>query len=193
MGRFLSVMIILSLAPALLYPEQEGGSSPSILTHSPFLPPGFQPPGGNGPGNDPGQPVQSGQYEFRGVYQLGGLYYFHLYNTRDRKGTWVSENNSDGDSPKVVSFDRKEDTLLVDVGGKQVNLAMIETSDRTISMPSGTNPAPRISAAKEASIASPSPTAVRRRVIRPTTRSPGTPTVQPRNVIPENQPEKLEP
>ena len=61
---------------------------------------------------------------------MDGVYYFNLYNTRDKKGSWVTENDSGSDLPRIISYDLQQDRLVVDVAGEQVNLNLVDTSDR---------------------------------------------------------------
>ncbi|NDV62500.1 hypothetical protein G0Q06_08565 [Puniceicoccales bacterium CK1056] len=138
----------------------------SLVSNSPFLPPGFQPPGT--PGQPATPPATSNQYEFRGVYQLSGTYYYNLYDVRERKGSWVTKQDANEKDMRILSFDRESNELAIDVAGKTLSLALVETSDRTL--PVQTAQATAQPAAKAAT----TPTTkqpVRRRVIRPTSRA----------------------
>jgi len=110
--------------------EEAAPTVPSLIENSPFLPPGFQPPGS--PRKAADAPASSSTYEFRGIYQLGGLYYYHLYNKREQKGNWFTESEAREAGVEIVDFDPTADELVVRVAGKQSNLALVETSDRTL-------------------------------------------------------------
>lgn len=140
-------------------------STLSLVANSPFLPPGFQPPGT--PGKPAAPAATSNQYEFRGVYQLGETYYYNIYNVRERKGSWITRQDAGEMDIDVLSFDRETNELAIDVAGETVSLALAETSDRTL--PVNTAPATTQPATTEAKPAVRQP--VRRRVIRPTTRA----------------------
>ena len=153
--------LILSISPAA-----GAESTVSLVSNSPFLPPGFQPPGN--PGKPATPAATTSQYEFRGVYQLSGTYYYNLYNVRESKGSWISDQEADDLELRILSFDRETNELAVDLAGKTVNLALIETSDRTL--PVQTAPAAvQPTTTTQTKPATKQPT--RRRVIRPTTRS----------------------
>ena len=167
--------LLLLALPALMLAgsgmSEEEQDAPTLVTKSPFLPPDFNPPGGAA--GDPAMPASASQYEFRGVYQMGGRYYFNLYNTRDKSGTWVAEGESGSDAPRIVRFDRDEDVLVVEVSGERVNLELVDTSDRPMPVATAARPTP---ATLPATTSQQSPTPVRRRVIRPSTRTtPATP------------------
>jgi len=172
---------MLSALPAIALSEESGSGAPSILTHSPFLPPGFQPPGGAGTTTD--APASPSQFEFHGVYQLGGTYYFNLFNSREKKGSWISRESSTTDWPHIVRYDEEEDVLVVEISGERVSLSLVETSDRPMVV-AGANPAqPRTPAVTTQ--ASQQQATPRRRVIRPTVRpaepnpAERRPTIQP--------------
>jgi hypothetical protein len=173
--RFLVMSLLVTGLTGLAYGDRES-AAPSIITKSPFLPPDFNPPGGAGAAGATA-PASASQYEFRGVYQMEGVYYFNLFNTRDRKGTWITDQSGAGDGPRIIRYDLQEDTLIVDVGGERVSLSMVETSNKPMPVantrPTTPRPTPRATTA--ASNAKPAnQPAVRRRVIRPTTRPTAT-------------------
>lgn len=172
MRSLLTVVIMLSTLPATVPAEESGSGAPSILTHSPFLPPGFQPPGGAGTTTD--APASPSQYEFHGVYQLGGTYYFNLFNSRERKGSWISKDNSPTDWPRIVRYDEEEDVLVVEVSGERVSLSLMETSDRPMPVAGARSTQPAAAPPSSAQ-ASPQQATPRRRVIRPTVRPPSPP------------------
>ena len=164
---------MLTATASTAFPET-GGTVPSILRNSPFLPPGFQPPGGSQVSTE--IPVSSSQFEFHGVYQLGGQYYFNLYNKRENRGNWMSRNEEINGFPRIVRYNPDEDLLTVEVAGEQVALQMIETTDKP--MPLAAGAAPQRVTPPAASQGAPRPTPPRRRVIRPTSRTDSTSTAR---------------
>lgn len=167
---YLLIGLLFSMAPAM----GEEAVAPSIVEKSPFLPPGFQPPGGAA--SPTAAPAQASQFEFRGVYQLEGQYFFNLYNTRDRKGSWVSKLQSGEETPKIIEFDLDNDVLVVDSSGQRLSLNLVETSNNpmplSVNRPT-TAPKPTTLPAQPATTTAQRTTPARRRVIRPSTR-PGT-------------------
>jgi hypothetical protein len=175
-ARTVSIMPLLLALTA--FSVECGGAGPSIVEKSPFLPPNFQPPGGSG-STAAAQAASSGEYEFRGVYMLQGEYHFNLYNKREQKGTWVSEDEIKEDAPKVVRYSREDDEIIIDLGGRQLTLGMVSTSDKVLPVQTAKAPVVRQPSTSPGSTSSRTPqTPVRRRVIRPTTRTTSTPTIQ---------------
>lgn len=187
MGTKLTVTIML-LLPALALTQAQASSS-SIVTKSPFLPPGFTPPGGRG--STAAAPASSGQFQFKGVYQLRGEYYFNLYNVREKKGSWLRKGENRDGQPRVINYQREADVLVVEAGGKQLSLDLIETSDRPIPLP---NPAPtarKVTPVKKPQTNTPgTSTTTRRRVIRPSTRTTRQATPTRRTTLPASTPNK---
>ncbi|MFO7725876.1 MAG: hypothetical protein R6V45_10040, partial [Oceanipulchritudo sp.] len=107
-------------------------------------------------------------YEFRGVYQLDGMYFFNLYNTRERKGSWVGSGKSGGGPFEIIDFNEEENALVVAVDGQTLNLALVETSNKP--MPVRAAPAASNAGKKETALRENSRPA-RRRVIRPSSRN----------------------
>jgi hypothetical protein len=192
--RFLVISLLAAGLPGIAMGDGESGP-PTIVTKSPFLPPDFNPPGGAGAAGA-AAPASASQYEFRGVYQMEGTYYFNLYNTRDRKGTWVTENAAGTDAPRIIRYDRQEDVLEVDVAGERVSLNMVETSNKPLPMantrPARPKPAQATTAANASQKQPSRPTTVRRRVIRPTTRNQSTSSAR-RPTVPANPSQKQNP
>ena len=182
------VTMIIMLLPLLALPVA-GSEHSSIVAKSPFLPPGFTPPGGGG--SAAGAPATSGQFQFKGVYQLRGEYFFNLYNVQEKKGSWLRRGENKDGQPRIINYQQEEDVLVVESGGKQLSLEMIQTSDRPIPLP---NPAPtarKVTPVKKPQTStSDTSTTTRRRVIRPSTRvtRPTTPTR--RTTLPANTPNK---
>lgn len=187
MGTKLTVTIML-LLPALALTQASANSS-SIVAKSPFLPPGFTPPGGRGA--TAAAPASSGQLQFKGVYQLRGEYYFNLYDVREKKGSWLRKGEQKEGQPRIINYQRDSDVLVVESGGKQLSLDMIQTSDKPIPLP---NPAPtarKITPVKKTpTTTSRTSTNTRRRVIRPSTRVTRPATTTRRTTLPATTPKK---
>ncbi len=146
---------------------------PSLLTNSPFLPPGFQPPGSAAPAPPPA--AARTQYEFRGVYQLDDVYHFHLFDTRERRGFWVTETSPREGALEVLEFNPERNEVTIVVAGEQMSLALVKTSDQPLPIPTPPSapavrpetpaPQPAIRPTTPSTPVAPQP--VRRRVIRP--------------------------
>ena len=146
--------------------DAASAEGPSILLKSPFLPPDFQPPGT--PGQAAGEQRQSGQYQFRGVYELGGVFHYNLYDAREKKGYWITQANAKQKGFDIVEFKPEENSLVLRVNGETQSLAMVETSNTPM----------QIQGSKPATLAKPgtaevrrTPQTARRRVIRPANRA----------------------
>lgn len=177
---FTILPLLFILAAGAAAQEEEAGTL-TLIAKSPFLPPDFQPPGtvaAKAP------PDQLASYEFRGVYQLGEVYYFNLYNVREKKGSWIASTARPGgdESPRIVRFNPEEDELQVEIEGKALSLSLIQPSDKP--MPVQTAPRATQTGPQAAVPTSGQPPA-RRRVIRPSSRTPNSEAVRRRIV---NQP-----
>jgi len=184
MSRLIASRVQLTLLTAVFAAAGLPAGLPSLVTNSPFLPPGFQPPGSAAPAPPPA--AGRTQYEFRGVYQLEDMYHFHLYDTRERKGFWLTEEAPREGVLEVLEFDPESNEVVVTVAGEQISLALVRTSDqpmpiqtptpvaRPVVRPPMPQPAvrPATPAVRPATPAAPTtpaaPQPVRRRVIRPT-------------------------
>lgn len=174
------VSILPLLLAAAAFSIECGADGPSIIDKSPFLPPNFQPPGSGGSAAA-AQAATSGEYEFRGVYMLQGQYHFNLYNKREQKGTWVSEGEIKEDAPRIVRYSREDDEVVIDLGGRQLTLGMVSTSDKVLPVQTARAPTTVRTPSSSVTTSRTSQAPVRRRVIRPTTRtstSTSRPTIQ---------------
>lgn len=165
-----TVSILPLLAALASFSIECGAAGPSIVENSPFLPPNFQPPGG-GSSSTTAQAAASGEYEFRGVYMLQGQYHFNLYNKREQKGTWVAEDEIKEDAPRVVRYSQDDDEVIIDLGGRQLTLGMVSTSDKVLPVETAKAPVVRQPTSSTSSTNRTTQAPVRRRVIRPTTRT----------------------
>ena len=112
--------------------------------NSPFLPPGY--------GVQPTTPVKppptssgplSRELEFRGLIQLSGTYQFSLFNKKENKGYWISENESQ-EGLRVVSFDTDAMTVTVTMDGRTERLSLVSASDTPLPVQSSGPSAPQV-------------------------------------------------
>lgn len=163
----------MALMAGLLLPTLHGGApAPTLLSDSPFLPPGFEPPGQ--PGQAAPEPEQPGAYEFRGVYELGGTYHYHVFNSREKQGQWLTEETAESKGFRIVGFDPESDSLALEVAGKRLDLQLVQTSNDPLPLKLA-RPATGQQAVEENT-----PTRLpRRRVVRPVRRRSTDSTQQP--------------
>lgn len=164
MPRFPTVLAgLLILIPMTSGQDSESGP-PTLITNSPFLPPGFQPPSRPGNVAEPPPSAEVTKYEFRGVYQLEDVYYFNIYNPAEKKGQWLTEESMQEVSMELLEFNPDNDKIVLRVSGETTSLSLIETSDKSMPVHGARTvaTAPQGAAAKKAN-----ETKVRRRVVRP--------------------------
>lgn len=173
---------------ALLAATSAGNGSPeapTLVTDSPFLPPGFEPPGQ--PGWAPERPEAPGEYEFRGVYQLNNQFYFHLYNVREQSGQWITSESGPDANLQILGFNPESNRLSIRADSRTLDLALVSTSNQPLPIRTAsakTEPAAREPASRSATrpnVRRPT----RRRVIRPRSRIPETfpPATERRRVV----------
>lgn len=168
------------LLTPLAFGQESAPGAPTLVTKSPFLPPGFQPPGQPGQAAEP--PPKQAAYEFRGVYQLGGTYYFNLYNKSEKKGSWIAGLDGGNETLDIVDFDPEGNELVIHVAGEELNLNLIETSDKPMPL-ANARAASKSSRTVKQATASKRRNAVRRRVIRPSSRNRNTPSTPGRRRV----------
>jgi len=170
MTRLFPVALLITLLPFASGEEEASGDTPSILEKSPFLPPDFQPPGR--PGQATPEKKGSGQLEFRGVYELGGIYHYNLYDAKEKKGYWVTEATAADKGFDIVEFDPEKYSLVLMVDGEPTDLSLVETSNQPMQIQGMKSTSPAVK--RGTPTTQPSQRA-RRRVIRPTSRPPAPP------------------
>jgi len=102
----------------------------SLVSESPFIPGDFRPPGTSNPEPERAQPNRAArQFEFRGMYELGGKSFFLVSqrNNRDR-GNWI-RLGEEKDGLLVEEFNPSENKILVELDGQNLWLEMDETAN----------------------------------------------------------------
>ncbi len=107
---------------AVLLPASDGQAEGlSLLSRSPFIHPGWSPPGPSAP---PVTPARTGaEYEFRGVYQLGDGYRFLVRDKRSGVGKWV-EIGKPSEEYEVRGYDPATLTLTLFANGEETALTL---------------------------------------------------------------------
>jgi len=111
----------------------------SLMERSPFIPENFQSSGRSSSAPDQKRSeVFSNLFELRGFYQLGGEYYFNIYNKGSRERRWVALND-ELEEYEIGSFSPEEETLNIVLNGETVALALVSPTHSP--MPVQTAPA----------------------------------------------------
>ncbi len=114
-----------------------------------------------------GTPTSPSLYQFKGVYQLGGKYFFHIYDERSQQGSWMSRDSITEGYPRIIQFQESDDVLVVEMNGEQFQLNMMRGSNKPIPL-SNSRPSMRsVQMPGQSGPATSSQSVIRRRVIRP--------------------------
>lgn len=173
------LFLLLGSAAGTLSSVRAGGYS--LVENSPFIPPDFNPPSAPVAVRPTAQ--QASQYTYRGVYQLGQTLFFNIFNASDNKAQWIRGDATDNSEIRILDYDLAGDEIEVEISGQTLSLSLAKPSDQPIPIQTQAVQRPTASGAPVAAPASPASTTateerpVRRRVIRPTTRS--TPAITP--------------
>jgi hypothetical protein len=128
-----SLLVTLHSVPAQEEPELEPEpTGTSIIDRSPFIPAGWTPPRSNRKAAT--RVAQSGNYEFRGVYQLGGKYRFLVSEPKSRDGSWVELDTAYEDY-EVKGYDADSMTLTLNIGGRSQELVLADLEANPTPMP----------------------------------------------------------
>ena len=151
------------------------GAGANLVDNSPFIPDNFKarqkakkPP--------PKKPANTAlEFEFRGVYSLGGEYQFSIYNKKEQKGEWVSLGET-GSSFQVTGYDEASHSIQLNIDGKTEEIALRTPDNKPIpvqTMATGTaKTRQELAAANRAARAKKKKPVVRRRVIVPNRKAP---------------------
>ena len=103
-------------------------SAESLESSNPFLPPGY------GEKKEVPKPVVqsngpiSREIEFRGLVKMKGQYQFSLFNKRDQKSYWLTENEAAAPGISVRNYDSDSKSLTVSVSGRTERLTLVTAS-----------------------------------------------------------------
>jgi hypothetical protein len=100
-----------------------------LETNSPFLPPGYNtkkpaPPKPTPKSNGP----LTRELEFRGVVQMNGVYEFSLFNKKENRGYWITENGSEN-GLSVRNFNLDAMSITVTLNGRTEQLTLMTATD----------------------------------------------------------------
>lgn len=120
----LVVLAYLTLGTSLSTAESK------LESNSPFLPPGY-----SNKKPEPPKPVTqvngplSREIEFRGIVQMNGIYEFSLFNKKENRGYWVTENETAPHGIKVSDFDLDDMRITVTMNGRAEQLTLMTATD----------------------------------------------------------------
>lgn len=105
-------------------------SANELVEKSPFLPPDHnaKPAEPEKPEVQPQGPI-SRELEFRGIVKMDGKYQFSIYNKKDQKGYWLTENEAAKSGLVVRDFDADSSSVIVNMNGRSERLTLADTSD----------------------------------------------------------------
>lgn len=136
-----SVRIYTALIGLCLMSQGSLWSKTTLEDNSPFLPPGYgveeakpppPPPQVNGP--------VAQQLEFRGLMKMQGHYSFSLFDKRNQKGYWLSENEAQ-DGIRVSNYDSNAMTVVVSLNGRTERLTLMSATDAPLPVTQSVNKA----------------------------------------------------
>jgi len=101
----------------------------SLVNKNPFLPTDYK----NENNSDTQPPPQpdgaiSKLVEFRGLMTFGNVTQFSLYNKRENKRYWVSENQSEG-GISIGRYDERSKAITVSMNGRTERLTLMSTTN----------------------------------------------------------------
>lgn len=156
-----------TLMVAVFMSNPLNGSNLELPKNSPFLPhdygvkkvtPRPQPTVGNG--------LISRQIEFRGIIQLGGSYRFSLFNKKENKGYWVTENEG-SNGIKAMNYNPQSMSLTLSMNGTVEQLILISANESplpvAVSAPISKEASPR----RPTTLTPPKPQIVNKSVVVP--------------------------
>ncbi len=145
-----------------------------LVDNSPFIPDNFN-ARQRAKKPTPKRPASAAlEFEFRGVYSLGGEYQFSIYNKKQQKGEWVSLGET-GSSFEVTGYDETSHSIQLSIDGKTEEITLRTPDNKPIPVqttrPGATKSRQELAAANRAARAKKKPV-VRRRVIVPNRKAP---------------------
>lgn len=119
----LIALVCLTLSASLSAAESK------LESNSPFLPAGYntkkpEPPKAVPQANGP----LSREIEFRGIVQMNGVYEFSLFNKKENRSYWISENAPEA-GIRVRDFDLDAMRITVTLNGRTEQLTLMTATD----------------------------------------------------------------
>lgn len=111
-----------ALATASLLP----GGARDLAANSPFMPPGTF--------AGPAAVTEGGSLELRSIMVLGGAPQFSIYDSSNKRASWVGLNDADQDFA-VKSYDAKAETVNVEYHGRPLMLVLQKARIGAAAMP----------------------------------------------------------
>lgn len=114
----------------------------TLETNSPFLPPGY-----NTPKPPPPKPAPktngplARELEFRGVFQMNGVYEFSLFHKKENRHYWIPENGSEG-GVSVRNFNLDAMSINVTLNGRTEQLSLMAATDSPLPIPTSVTAKP---------------------------------------------------
>ena len=123
------IMRFILLFSALCLFFQQEMIAGSLVNKNPFLPTDYKK---NDISVTRPESQQSGAIsklvEFRGLFTLGNVTHFSLYNKRVNKGYWVSENQSEG-GISVGHYDERSKAITISMNGRTGRLTLMSATN----------------------------------------------------------------
>jgi hypothetical protein len=109
----------------------------SLVTDSPFIPPGWHYTPSLAPSRLPSIPLS---LELHGYSLVGHNLMVSLYDVRDRASFWLTPNDPLHPDIRIVSFDLTNNTVELNDRGRDVQLVLQPPSDQPMAVPPPTPP-----------------------------------------------------
>lgn len=100
----------------------------SLVRNSPFLPPQFNPPGDTGEAL--AVPASGSRFEFHGVYQLNGQFYYHIFDQGSLRGEWIRADDRAPGKPHIVEYRQDSDLIVIEMSSQQFELPLLSQGDQ---------------------------------------------------------------
>lgn len=111
-----------------------GALESNLVSQSPFLPPGW------GKQTAPVKPVEEApvvqgplgrELEFRGIFEMGGVTQFSVFDKTTQKGQWITLNGGT-DRFSIVRYNSDKDSIVIQAGGRSEELKLATADDKPI-------------------------------------------------------------